>query len=123
MKYSINLFGSNFDCELKIDSDKLFIEISAENKKALKAYLKRVLLKYGHAINGDSLEEIVQKAIDIERYLGGKMSEPTVKLPYEFAPETKEKLVESAKLQGISATQLLIKLIEMKYQEIMIEVK
>ncbi|ETT31338.1 hypothetical protein C162_32326, partial [Paenibacillus sp. FSL R7-269] len=39
-------------------------------------------------------------------------------LPYEFQPEIKEKLIEAAALQEISATQLLIRIIENKYQEI-----
>ncbi|URJ47335.3 hypothetical protein MF628_001960 [Paenibacillus polymyxa] len=121
MKYNINLFGNNFDCELDIQDDNLTIALNQENQKALKSYLSRVLLKYTEFIDAekDSLELMISKAIQVEKSMGGRMSEPKLKLPYEFAPEVKEKLIECADLQDTSATQLLIRLIDQKYQEVM----
>ncbi|WP_311081317.1 hypothetical protein [Paenibacillus polymyxa] len=121
MKYNINLFGNNFDCELDIQDDNLTIALNQENQKALKSYLSRVLLKYTEFNDAekDSLELMINKAIQVEKSMGGRMSEPKLKLPYEFAPEVKEKLIECADLQDTSATQLLIRLIDQKYQEVM----
>ncbi|WP_348625384.1 hypothetical protein ABFT51_27755 (plasmid) [Paenibacillus peoriae] len=121
MKYNINLFGNNFDCELDIQDDNLTISLNQDNQKALKSYLSRVLLKYTESSDAekDSLELMINKAIQVEKNMGGRMSEPKLKLPYEFAPEVKEKLIECADLQDTSATQLLIRLIDQKYQEVM----
>ncbi|MEE4565882.1 hypothetical protein ABFY57_00845 [Paenibacillus polymyxa] len=121
MKYNINLFGNNFDCELDIQDDNLTIALNQDNQKALKSYLSRVLLKYTEFSDAekDSLELMINKAIQVEKNMGGRMSEPKLKLPYEFAPEVKEKLIECADLQDTSATQLLIRLIDQKYQEVM----
>ncbi|MFW9336446.1 hypothetical protein ACN6AX_25065 [Paenibacillus polymyxa] len=121
MKYNINLFGNNFDCELDIQDDNLTISLNQDNQKALKSYLSRVLLKYTEFNDAekDSLELMINKAIQVEKSMGGRMSEPKLKLPYEFAPEVKEKLIECADLQDTSATQLLIRLIDQKYQEVM----
>ncbi|MXO77156.1 MULTISPECIES: hypothetical protein [Paenibacillus] len=121
MKYNINLFGNNFDCELDIQDDTLTIALNQDNQKALKSYLSRVLLKYTEFSDAekDSLELMINKAIQVEKSMGGRMSEPKLKLPYEFAPEVKEKLIECADLQDTSATQLLIRLIDQKYQEVM----
>ncbi|MDY8049446.1 hypothetical protein UY416_24440 [Paenibacillus polymyxa] len=121
MKYNINLFGNNFDCELDIQDDNLTISLNQDNQKALKSYLSRVLLKYTEFSDAekDSLELMINKAIQVEKSMGGRMSEPKLKLPYEFAPEVKEKLIECADLQDTSATQLLIRLIDQKYQEVM----
>ncbi|MNJ79393.1 hypothetical protein D3C77_773980 [compost metagenome] len=65
------------------------------------------------------MQELVQSAIETEKSLNGSMSEPKIKLPYEFQPDIKEKLIEAADLQDMSATQLLIRLIEQKYQSVM----
>ncbi|MET3207398.1 UNVERIFIED_CONTAM: hypothetical protein ABIC26_000332 [Paenibacillus sp. PvR008] len=121
MKYNINLFGNNFDCELDIQDDTLTIALNQDNQKALKSYLSRVLLKYTEFNDAEkgSLELMINKAIQVEKSMGGRMSEPKLKLPYEFAPEVKEKLIECADLQDTSATQLLIRLIDQKYQEVM----
>ncbi|MDN4081196.1 hypothetical protein QYF52_25010 [Paenibacillus polymyxa] len=121
MKYNINLFGNNFDCELDIQDDNLTVSLNQDNQKALKSYLSRVLLKYTEFNDAekDSLELMINKAIQVEKSMGGRMSEPKLKLPYEFAPEVKEKLIECADLQDTSATQLLIRLIDQKYQEVM----
>jgi hypothetical protein len=121
VKYNINLFGNNFDCELDIQDDTLTIALNQDNQKALKSYLSRVLLKYTEFSDAekDSLELMISKAIQVEKSMGGRMSEPKLKLPYEFAPEVKEKLIECADLQDTSATQLLIRLIDQKYQEVM----
>jgi hypothetical protein len=121
VKYNINLFGNNFDCELDIQDDTLTIALNQDNQKALKSYLSRVLLKYTEFNDAekDSLELMIKKAIQVEKNMGGRMSEPKLKLPYEFAPEVKEKLIECADLQDTSATQLLIRLIDQKYQEVM----
>jgi hypothetical protein len=121
VKYNINLFGNNFDCELDIQDDTLTIALNQDNQKALKSYLSRVLLKYTEFSDAekDSLELMINKAIQVEKSMGGRMSEPKLKLPYEFAPEVKEKLIECADLQDTSATQLLIRLIDQKYQEVM----
>ncbi|MCL6663496.1 hypothetical protein [Paenibacillus amylolyticus] len=119
MKYSINLFGLMVDCDININGERLGIEIPEENQKALKNYLKRVLPKYGREVSNDStLDSLVKLALDAEKTLDGRMVEPKLKLPYEFQPEIKEKLIEAAALQEISATQLLIRIIENKYQEI-----
>jgi hypothetical protein len=119
MKYSINLFGLIIDCDIKIDGEHFGIEIPDENQKALKKYLIRVLPKYGReASNDSSLESLVRLALDAEKTLDGRMVEPKLKLPYEFQPEIKEKLIEAAALQEMSATQLLIRIIENKYQEV-----
>ncbi|MNC59294.1 hypothetical protein D3C75_1090950 [compost metagenome] len=119
MKYSINLFGYNVDCELKLAGERLGIEITEENQKALKQYLVRVLPKYGReASSGSSFQTLLELAIDAEKTLDGRMVEPKLKLPYEFQPEIKEKLIEAAALQDMSATQLLIRIIEKKYQEV-----
>jgi len=120
MKYSINLFGLNVDCDIKIDGEKFGIEVSDEGQRALKQYLIRVLPKYGReASKESSFDSLVELAVDAEKSLDGRMVEPKLKLPYEFQPEIKEKLIEAAAIQGISATQLLIRIIENKYQEIM----
>ncbi|MFB5268609.1 hypothetical protein ACE41H_17750 [Paenibacillus enshidis] len=122
MKYSINLFGMNVDCDIKIDIDgeNFGIELPEESQKALKQYLIRVLPKYGReASKESSFDSLVELALEAEKSLDGHMVEPKLKLPYEFQPEIKEKLIEAAALQGISATQLLIRIIENKYQEIM----
>lgn len=119
MKYSINLFGYNVDCDLRAVDGEVSIELSEDNQKALKQYLIRVLPKYGReATNESSLESLLELAIDAEKTLEGRMVEPKLKLPYEFQPEIKEKLIEAASLQDMSATQLLIRIIEKKYQEV-----
>ncbi|MCL6663409.1 hypothetical protein [Paenibacillus amylolyticus] len=120
MKYNINLFGLMVNCDIIINGEKLGIEIPEENQKALKQYLVRVLPKYGREVTKDSsLETLLKFSLEAEKALDGRMVEPKLKLPYEFQPEIKEKLIEAAALQDISATQLLIRIIENKYQEIM----
>ncbi|WP_240344276.1 hypothetical protein [Paenibacillus sp. SYP-B3998] len=116
----INLFGNNVDCILNVEDENLIITFSDENQKALKAYLKRVLQRYGHNSEAQQLsfQNLLEKGIEVEKNIGGNMSEPKIKLPYEFAPEVKEKLIEASAIQGLSATQLLIKLIESKYQSV-----
>ncbi|MBT2293056.1 hypothetical protein J7E73_28880 [Paenibacillus albidus] len=119
MKYTINLFGYNVDCQLSTVNEGLHIEILEEEQRALKQYLIRVLPKYGReASSASSLQTLLELAIDAEKTLEGRMVEPKLKLPYEFQPEIKEKLIEAAALQEMSATQLLIRIIEKKYQEI-----
>nr|WP_206703993.1 hypothetical protein [Paenibacillus polymyxa] len=115
------MFGNNFDCELRIQNNALTIALDEDNQKALASYLSRVLQKYTeiNPTENNSLEVMVKKAIQVEKSMGGRMSEPKLKLPYEFAPEVKEKLIECADLQDTSATQLLIRLIDQKYQEVM----
>ncbi|MEK8132851.1 hypothetical protein WMW72_33720 [Paenibacillus filicis] len=120
MKYSINLFGYNLDCQLSVVDGKLNIDVLEEEQRALKQYLIRVLPKYGReASNASSLESLLELSLMAEKTLEGRMAEPKLKLPYEFQPEIKEKLIEAAALQDLSATQLLIRLIEKKYQEVM----
>jgi hypothetical protein len=97
----------------------MHIEITEEDQAALRAYLLRVLVKYGREPGShDSLESLIQDAIEIEKGMNGHLSEPKLKLPYEFQPEIKEKLIEAAELQDMSATQLLIRLIERKHQSV-----
>lgn len=123
MKYSINLFGNNFDCQLIVQDNQIKIEMDKEDQQALRSYLERVLVKYtgGLKEESDSLSSLIEEALRVEKNIGGRMSEPKIKLPYEFAPEVKEKLIECADLQDTSATQLLIRLIEQKYQQVMQE--
>lgn len=120
MKYSINLFGYNVDCQLNFEQKDLMITVIQEDQSALKQYLYRVLPKYGKNVSATvSLQEMIILATEVENSIEGRMSEPKLKLPYEFQPEVKEKLIEAAAIQEISATKLLIRLIEKKYQEIM----
>lgn len=120
MKYSLKLFGYQIDCNLIVENDSLRLTFKEEDQSKLKDYLIRVLPRYGReTTSASSLEELVQSAIDVEKSLNGSMSEPKIKLPYEFQPEIKEKLIEAAELQDVSATQLLIRLIEEKYQDVM----
>ncbi|MEW6697344.1 MAG: hypothetical protein ACOY35_11415 [Bacillota bacterium] len=122
MKYVINFFGYHLETWLFFDDGKLAIKVSEENQRALKDYLIRVLPKYGRELdNHTSFKELVMYAITVEKQINGHMSEPRIKLPYEFQPEIKEMLIEAAELQGLSATQLLIRLIEKKYQSVMSE--
>lgn len=118
MKYSINLFGYHTECHLSVEDGKLILDIIDEEQKSLEAYLSRVLPRYGKDPTGATLTEMMSQAIEAEKQLSGHMSEPKIKLPYEFMPEIKEKLIEAANLQDMSATQLLIKLIEKKYQSV-----
>ncbi|WP_289141820.1 hypothetical protein [uncultured Brevibacillus sp.] len=119
MKYNLNLFGYGVECQLTFSNDKMHMEIAEEDQLSLKAYLLRVLVRYGYEPKAnDTLENLVQHAIEFEKGMNGHLSEPKLKLPYEFQPEIKEKLIEAAELQGMSATQLLIRLIERKYQSI-----
>ena len=119
MKYNINLFGYNLDCILVINGDTLDIQISEDSQASLKEYLSRVLPKYDRQISSvSSFQTLVELALDAEKTLDGRMSEPKLKLPYEFQPEIKEKLIEAAALQDTSATQLLIRIIEKKYREV-----
>ncbi|BFH60183.1 hypothetical protein [Paenibacillus azoreducens] len=119
MKYNLNLFGYTVDCLLSFPNGTMRIEISEEDQAALRAYLLRVLVKYGREPQPqDSLENLVRDAIEIEKGMNGHLSEPKLKLPYEFQPEIKEKLIEAAELQDMSATQLLIRLIERKHQNV-----
>ncbi len=121
MKYNINLFGNNIDCEFDLEGEQILIKFNQENQRSLQSYLKRVLTKYNATIDVESasIRELIQEAIKIEKSIDGRMSEPKIKLPYEFNPEIKEKLIECADLQDISATQLLIRLIDQKYHQIM----
>ncbi|MEK4462813.1 hypothetical protein MHB56_11235 [Paenibacillus sp. FSL H8-0315] len=119
MKYTINLFGYNVDCQLTVGNEGLHINILEDDQRALKQYLIRVLPKYGREVSSaSSLQTLLELALDAEKTLEGRMAEPKLKLPYEFHPEIKEKLIEAASLQEMSATQLLIRIIEKKYQEI-----
>lgn len=120
MKYTLKLFGHPVECTLDASNDELKILLDKESQTGLQEFLKRVLPRYGKDTdNLTSMNELVQAAVDAEAMLDGQMSEPTVKLPYEFQPEVKEKLVKAASIQGISATQLLIRIIEKKYKSIM----
>lgn len=119
MKYALNLFGYTVDCRIDFPDGTMRIDIDDEDQAALRAYLLRVLVKYGRQPGPqDSLESLVQAAIEIEKGMSGHLSEPKLKLPYEFQPEIKEKLIEAAELQDMSATQLLICLIERKHQSV-----
>ena len=120
MNYSLNLFGYQAECTIHVVNGKLTLELSDEVQKGIYSYLIRTLGKYGVPVDRKTTNfyELVQKAIEIEKTLGGHMVEPKIKLPYEFAPETKEKLIIAADKQNISATQLLIRLIENKYQSV-----
>lgn len=119
MKYSLNFFGYAIDCNLTFSGGNLNVEIPVEDQASLRSYLLRVLVKYGREPQkNDSLEVLVKQAIEVEKNMNGHMSEPKVKLPYEFQPAIKDKLVEAADLQDMSATQLLIRLIEKKYQSV-----
>ncbi|WP_223069155.1 hypothetical protein [Paenibacillus caui] len=120
MNYSINLFGYNVDCKLIVRNNQLNLEIHEDEQNALKQYLIRVLPRYGRSTSSDSsLHTLLELAIEAEKTLESRISEPKLKLPYEFQPEIKEKLIEAAALQDMSATQLLIRIIEKKYQEVM----
>lgn len=119
MKYSLNFFGYSVDCLLSFYNGKMKIEMSEDDQASLKDYLHRVLVRYGREpIASDNLEVLIQHAIEIEKNMNGHLSEPKVKLPYEFQPTIKDKLIEAAELQDMSATQLLIRLIERKYHSI-----
>lgn len=121
MKYSINLFGYNVDSKLTVENGSIHIAITEEDQHALQNYLVRALPRYGIDLAVDeSLEQLIAHAIAVEKNMTkGHMSEPRIKLPYEFQPEIKDKLIEAAELQDMSATKLLIRLIEKKYQEVM----
>lgn len=119
MKYNLNLFGYTIECQLSFNDGQMQISIQDEDQAALKAYLFRVLVRYGYEPQQhDTLETLVQQAIHVEKGMSGHLSEPKIKLPYEFQPDIKEKLIEAAELQDMSATQLLIRLIEKKYQSV-----
>ena len=119
MKYHLNLFGYTTDCHVTFPDGKMHIEIAEEDQTSLRAYLLRVLVKYGREHGPkDSLENLIQDAIEVEKGMSGHLSEPKLKLPYEFQPDIKEKLIEAAELQEMSATQLLIRLIERKHQSV-----
>lgn len=119
VKYSLNMFGYSIDSTLVFTGEKMKVEIAEEDQASLRAYLLRVLSRYGYEPKfSDSLEQLVQYAIEAETGISGHLSEPKLKLPYEFQPEIKEMLVEAAELQNLSATQLLIRLIEKKYQSV-----
>ncbi|WP_136608094.1 hypothetical protein [Paenibacillus dokdonensis] len=119
MKYNLNLFGYTIDCHVTFPDGKMHIEIAEEDQTSLRAYLLRVLVKYGREPGPkDRLESLIQDAIEIEKGMSGHLSEPKLKLPYEFQPDIKEKLIEAAELQEMSATQLLIRLIERKHQSV-----
>lgn len=120
MKYTINLFGFQVDAQLTFQDGNMQIGLSEQDQKALRAYLIRAIPRYGQEPSSQStLEDLVEQAIAVEKQLSGHMSEPRIKLPYEFQPSIKEKLIEAAELQDISATQLLIRLVEQKYEEVM----
>ncbi|MWV45667.1 hypothetical protein GRF59_18805 [Paenibacillus sp. HJL G12] len=119
MKYGLNLFGYTVDCDLTFPNGKMHMEIAEEDQASLRAYLLRVLVKYGREPRQkDSLDNLIRDAIEIEKGMSGHLSEPRIKLPYEFQPDIKEKLIEAAELQEMSATQLLIRLIERKHQSV-----
>lgn len=119
MRYNINLFGYSIDCTFMLLNGKMQLEFAEEHQASLYAYLFRVLERYGYKPTAtDTLEQLIQKAIEIEKDVSGHLSEPKLKLPYEFRPEIKEMLIEAAEIQDMSATQLLIRLIEKKYQGI-----
>lgn len=120
MRYSVNLFGRHVDTELIFDNEQLVLTINADETRSLLAYLHRALDKYIQLQPEDtaSVESLIRKAIEVEETLPGHLNEPTVKLPYEVTPETKQKLIEAAEIHKLSATKLLIRLIEQKYQEV-----
>ncbi|MEX1031506.1 MAG: hypothetical protein WDZ91_15895 [Paenibacillaceae bacterium] len=117
MKYTVNLFGFPLDGTIDADNHHLAINFAEDELHRFKTYLQRVLPKYTDLTKEDtqSINRLIQRAIEAENSMGGRMSEPTIKLPYEVTPEIKEKLVQSAAMQGTSATQLLIRIIESKY--------
>lgn len=125
LDYTINLFGNQTKCELLVEGNSLIIKVSENEQIRLERYINRILSRYGKLpVQSEfSLQEMINCAIELEKNISGNLSEPTVKLPYEFLPEVKEMLVETASLQGISATQLLIKIIEDKYDELFNQVK
>lgn len=119
MEYAVNLFGYQTTGKLEVEDGKLIIRFDESEQTRLLHYLRRVLLRYSDLpdVQSLTLEQLIRKAIEVESGLSGRMAEPTVKLPYEVAPEVKEKLVQAAAMQNISATQLLIRLIETRYQQ------
>lgn len=119
MEYVVNLFGYQASGKLEVEDDKLVIRFEESEQNRLMHYLRRVLLRYGDVpdLQSLTLEQLIRKAIEVEAGLGGRLTEPTVKLPYEVEPEIKEKLVRAAAMQNISATQLLIRLIETRYEQ------
>lgn len=121
LRYSVNLFGRHVDSELILDNGKLILTINEDETRSLLAYLRRALDKYVQLQPEDTAtnEALIRKAIEVEETLPGHLNEPTVKLPYEVTPETKQKLIEAAEIQKLSATKLLIRLIEQKYQEVL----
>lgn len=72
MKYNINLFGNNFDCEMQVQNNALTITLVEDNQKALASYLSRVLQKYTeiNPTDKNSLEVMVKKAIQVEKAWG-----------------------------------------------------
>jgi hypothetical protein len=121
MDYIINLFGYNSKCSITTDNNDLIIKLAKEEQEQIKDYLKRVLFRYSSSFTEESetLADMIKRAVEVEKQMGGRMSEPRIKLPYEFSPEIKEKLIEAADIQETSATQLLVRLIEQKYKSIM----
>ncbi len=117
----MNLFGYKTNCLVNVHNESISITLPDENQKVLQNYLRRVLKKYGQHTENDALEVLISKAIQVENHLGTHMSEPKVKLPYEVLPEIKEKLIEAATIQGLSATQLLIRIIETQCESILSE--
>ncbi|MBW4084196.1 hypothetical protein [Paenibacillus sp. S150] len=119
MKYPITLFGYSVDGEFIFDDEQFQLVIDKEDQASLKYYLIRALPRYNIQPSAEaSLEDLIKQAIAVEQSMKGFISEPRLKLPYEFQPEIKEKLIEAAEIQGISATKLLIRLIEKKYQSV-----
>lgn len=118
MKYPLTLFGYSVDGEFIFNGEQFQLEISKEDQESLKYYLARALPRYNVSPKS-TLEGLITQAIEVEKTIPkGHMSEPRLKLPYEFQPEIKEKLIEAAEMQDISATKLLIRLIEKKYQNV-----
>lgn len=119
MKYPITLFGYSVDGEFIFDGDHFELVINEQDQESLKHYLIRALPRYNVSPSSEaSLEELIAQAIAVEQNMKGFINEPKLKLPYEFQPEIKEKLIEAAEIQGISATKLLIRLIEKKHQSV-----
>lgn len=120
MKYNVNLFGMSIETQLRItEENNVVLCMNNEEQKRFKKYLIRVLTKYidFSPTGNESFEVLLKKALEIEQTMG-RMNEPTLKLPYEVTPDIKDKLVKAAELQDTSATQLLIRLIEHKYENI-----
>lgn len=122
MIVTVDLFTRPYAAQLSVQDDGVNMTLIPKAQTELEDYL-RLVLPYYVTLPEDGATLSLLELIEIanqwqEANPEAKLAEPTTKLPYDMPTETKGMLEQLASHFGTSQTQILVQLIDKKYERI-----